>query len=151
MPTGDVAPQEQERDVYDQLRRGRCRAAQDELNRTWFTFFTPRNVLLAQAAIYFCQGNVERGTRTFLRAKGYGWQGLLPDPEPRAACEYYKSASSLIYQRPRSAYTCPGGQSPPWTKEPRKDPVGNLSPSPLAPPEVVPPDPTESTSSQSPS
>jgi len=129
LPVGDVSPNESEQDVYGLLHAGRCSAAQRLLDsqptpdepgrRVWRQFASPRNVLLAQAAIEFCRGDLNSGTLLYRRAEALGWEGLLPvedgdGPSEHASCEYYRSLSSIITQRARTAFDCPRGTPPPW-------------------------------------
>ena len=117
LPIGDVSPNFNEQRVYLALRDGDCAGAQSTLDQdhAWQGFASPRNVLLAQAAIEFCEGDTSGGTELFNRANGYGWAGLLPgDGKNHAACEYYRSAASLVRQRPRSEFACPTGEPPQW-------------------------------------
>ena len=82
LPVGDVSPNEAEEGVYKLLHEGRCSAAQRLLDsqptpdepgrRVWRQFQSPRNVLLAQAAIEFCRGDVNSGTLLYRRAKALG-------------------------------------------------------------------------------
>lgn len=120
LPIGDVSPNYNERDVYNHLRDKDCDGAKDSLerDRAWQGFASPRNVLLAQAGIEFCGGDIDAGKRMFDRAAAMGWSGLLlDDQKPHASCEIYKSASSLIQQRPREDFRCPRGQAPAWKQE----------------------------------
>jgi len=130
LPLGDVSPNDNEQRVYRVLRTGDCAKAQRTLDQPasvgleWQGFASPRNVLLAQAAIGFCADDTTTGTEMFNRAKRLGWAGLLPgDGEDHAACEYRKSAGSLIEQRPRSEIACPVGEPPQWKQETQEDRV----------------------------
>jgi hypothetical protein len=124
LPIGDVSPNFNERDVYNHLRDKDCDGAQSTLDEgnavdgyAWQGFNSPRSVLLAQAAIEFCEGDHDAGKRLFDRAKAMGWSGLQINEQRHAACEIYKSASSLIEQRPRDDFRCPGGEAPKWKQE----------------------------------
>lgn len=120
LPIGDVSPNYNERDVYNHLRDKDCAGAQVSLDgdQGWQRFASPRNVLLAQAAIWFCKDDFTAGKRMFDRAKAMGWAGLmLDDQKPHASCEFYKSASSLIEQRSRDDFRCPKGEAPKWKQE----------------------------------
>ncbi len=115
LPVGDVSPNENEMRVYDEIRQGRCAAAQGLLDEGWARFASPRNVLLAQAGVEFCQNDVASATQLFRQAERYGWSGLVyDDGKPRAACELYRSAASVIQQRDRGEFRCPAGDPPEW-------------------------------------
>jgi hypothetical protein len=94
LPKGDPAPDPTEQNVFEDVRGGDCDSAQGELHDHWFEFASPRSVVLAQAAIDFCQAYrdgsaerpnttyVEQGTQMFLRARRYGWKGLRQPSDP---------------------------------------------------------------------
>ena len=119
LPIGDVSPNYEEKEVYDALHDSECAEAQEALDTLWSKFQSPRNVLLAQAAIGFCRGEQAKGTAMFARAQKLGFKGLLSpeDTQPRPACEYYKALSSVINQKPPSDYTCSRGEPPAWESE----------------------------------
>lgn len=128
LPIGDVSPDQDERNVYALLHDGECAAAKRYLDDTkvWQHFASPRDVLLTWAAVAFCFGDTATATRHYRKAESLGWKGLRRGDGPAyAACEYYKSAASLIEQRQRSSFSCPAGDAPPWDEpvtENRKDP-----------------------------
>jgi hypothetical protein len=117
LPVGDTSVSLNEAIVYIPLQKGNCGEAQARLDDEplWKGFRSPRNVLLFQAAIHLCSGRVAAARPLFQRAEAdYGWGGLAPGG---IVCETYLASASVIRQQPKSAFTCVGGEPPPWRGE----------------------------------
>lgn len=120
LPKGDRSVSLNEAIAYDDLYQGKCDMVQTYLDGdptvpysspAWKGFLSPRNVLLWQAGIHLCRGDTAAARPWFDRAEeGYGWAGT----GEFHACELYKAAASAVRQRPKSDFTCQGGQAPPW-------------------------------------
>ena len=122
-PDGDLSPNDElERGVHNALRIG-CDRAQQQLDRLWEGFQSPRSVLLFQAAIELCRGDVEAARDLFGQASAFSWEGLATAvPE----CVIYQRVVSVLSQVPHESVTCLGGSGPTWPSSdedvPRDDP-----------------------------
>ncbi|MDI6099611.1 hypothetical protein QLQ12_13490 [Actinoplanes sp. NEAU-A12] len=155
LPKGDGGVN-QAAPLYSRLYEADCGGAQRWLNQPaggaegWSLLSSPRDVLLFQAAIYFCRGDVAAGRKMFRRADRHSgeWAGLAGDPY---ACDVYKTAASVVHQRPRRDFSCPGGTAPAWG-DPQKNPLnpaGTGNPDESEEPQITEPELTETTPSTS--
>ena len=112
LPAGDTSPSGNEGSFYGYLMQ--CDGAVEELrsDRWWENFNSPRNLLLYMAAAHLCRGDTEAGRPYYEEAMSqYGSSGLGTDSRP---CDVYRSVSSVLLQRARDSFACPGGQLPIW-------------------------------------
>lgn len=114
LPPSDTSVTGNDGPAYAALQRS-CQEGQDYLDsladQQSYGFRSPRNVVLFAAAIRICFGDLTEGQRLFQHAESfYGLEGLAP--EGRAECDLYKSVRSVLEQRPRDDFPCPGGAAP---------------------------------------
>ncbi len=119
LPEGDRSVSVNEAIAYDDLYHGRCDQVQSFLDGEpddphdggWVGLLSPRNVLLFQAGIELCRGDVAAAKPWFDKTQDeYGWSGS----QGFYVCHLYKAAGSVIRQRPQSDFECQGGEQPPW-------------------------------------
>jgi hypothetical protein len=123
LPFGDQTVSINEDVLYRIIDRGACDDAQAYLDEQWSTLRHPRAVLLYQAAIDLCRGDVGSARQTFGRAESaYGWAGVA---RPYLDCNVYQTAKSVFEQQPPSGFACPEGDAPPW---PVDDPAARVDP-----------------------
>jgi hypothetical protein len=107
---GLPGPGTAEGDLYPKL--AGCADVRDEVRSRWSEFASPRDVLLYMAAAQLCAGDAGAAGGYFGRATALGSDGLGADhPE---ACNVYRSAGSVLTQRPPDSFSCGGGDGPAW-------------------------------------
>jgi hypothetical protein len=123
LPDGPYTPDDTfEDDVYVPLQDGSCTNGQAKLDLHWRGLKSPRGVLLYQAAVHACRGELDAARQRFEQASTYGWQGLdwVAFGGFMYDCQVYKSVRSVLEQRARDAFTCQGGDPPGWPTEERE-------------------------------
>jgi hypothetical protein len=123
LPDGPYTPDDTfEDDVYVPLQDGSCAGGQARLEEFWRALKSPRGVLLYQAAVHACRGELDAARQRFEQASAYGWQGLdwVAFGGFMYDCQVYKSVRSVLEQRPRTDLTCQGGDPPAWPTEERE-------------------------------
>jgi hypothetical protein len=97
-------------EIYEAL-RGSCGKGEQALWERWSRSLSPRDVLLFEAGVHLCRGNIDQARNYYDRAqKEYGWSGLAPPGAAR--CDLYQSVASVLEKAPRGTFTCLDGASP---------------------------------------
>ncbi|MFF0943954.1 hypothetical protein ACFYE2_06965, partial [Kocuria sp. CPCC 205300] len=112
LPPSDISVTGNDGPAYAALRRS-CQEGQNYLDSVApsYGFQSPRNVVLFVAGIRICNGDLTGGQVYYNHAQNfYGLEGLAP--EGVAECDLYKSVRSVLEQRPREEFVCPGGSPP---------------------------------------
>lgn len=112
LPPSDTSVAGNDGPAYAALQEG-CSSGQaylDSVAPEGYGFRSPLNVVLFAAGLKLCDGD-RAGARTLYDygAARYGLSGL---PEGKPECELYKSVRSVLEQKPRTSFPCPGGQPP---------------------------------------
>ncbi len=142
LPKGPVTAGSQPVVVYEKLRVGTCSSAQAQLDSDtgsgpfWATLQNPSFVLIMQAGISACRGDLAGAQRLLDRnTRLVGPSGLTGDWSP---CYLYKALRSVLQQVPQSSVSCPQGPTAQWPvdpatgelADPREDPYPPLLTSP---------------------
>lgn len=126
LPTGPDAPAGpvREHPIYIALSVSDCAQAQSDLDRWWDDMRWPRNVLLYQAGIEICSGNIELGQSLLDQASStFGWDGLTYDVDGFTYdCNIYQAARGVLEQGEPGSFDCPGGTPVPWPDGAEDDP-----------------------------
>ena len=141
LPAGPYTPDDTfEDDVYGPLAAGACVDAQERLNELWQLLDSPRGVLLYQAGVEACRGDLSSARTAFARAGDDGWVGVdwVASGGFTYDCQVYRSLRSVLDQRDRATTTCPGGTPVGWPNPDRgvsrDDPRTQVDESAPAPP-----------------
>lgn len=133
LPSGPTSGTVHDGEVYNDIRTGRCTAAQQYLDESEHQGLFGYADLL-RIGIAVCRGDLS-AARSGLAS--YHWRGIT-EPGQWFVCELYRASASVVYQRPRSSFaTCPAppvespGESPGESTEP-SGPV-SVEPSPPVP------------------
>jgi hypothetical protein len=126
LPSGPDSPAGpvREHPIYMSLVNGACGDAQADLDRWWDQMHSPRGVLLYQAAIDLCTGDLDSGRRLLEQATNtYGWLGLSYAIDGfMYDCEVFRSVQSVLEQQDRMGFECPEGVAPEWPDGLEDDP-----------------------------
>ncbi|MCP2258983.1 hypothetical protein LX15_002682 [Streptoalloteichus tenebrarius] len=116
-PVSPGATPSREREIYEALRAGDPRRAQELLDSGWQEMTTPRNVMLYQAAIAMASGDEERARRETQQMKqrfAMGTEG----PTGEIDCNLVHALDKM----PDSQITCEPQPPPKWPEGRRLDP-----------------------------
>ncbi|MEV8442629.1 hypothetical protein AB0425_35070 [Actinosynnema sp. NPDC051121] len=124
LPEGPDSPSFPEDDVYRPLKSRACAEARTTLENEWRSMTAPRNVVLYQAAVHVCAGELADGRAMFARASRRGWaMDYGPDGAGEVDCAVYRAVRSVLEQQAPGTFACTGGRPPAWPAGPdRADP-----------------------------
>jgi len=108
LPAGDTASDGVDGEIYQALLRS-CDDGETTLTQRWQASSGPREVLLFEAGVLACRGDVAGARALYDRAREeFGWAGLGP-AQVSARCDLYKSVASVVERAPRDRFPCPDG------------------------------------------
>jgi hypothetical protein len=115
LPEGPDSPSFPEDDVYRPLKSRACAEARTTLENEWRSMTTPRNVVLYQAAVHVCAGELADGRAMVGRASRSGWaMDYGPDGTGEVDCAVYRAVRSVLDQQAPDTFACTGGLPPRW-------------------------------------
>jgi hypothetical protein len=127
LPSGPTSGTVYDGEVYNDIRTGRCTAAQQFLDDPEHGGLFSHTDLL-RIGIALCRGDLS-AARSGLAA--YHWPGTT-EPGQWFICELYRASASVVYQRPRPSFaTCPA--PPVESPDESTEPSGPVSVEPSAP------------------
>jgi hypothetical protein len=162
LPTGPDTvggPGAAEDTVYRALHNNQCGTAQSQLDGrdgselSWDNMQSPSYVVLFQAAIAACRGDLSEAQRWYRRGEQLvGYAGTVSELTP-TPCYLYQALRSVFDQVPWTSVRCPGGSPAQWAQgpdgtvkaDPRRDPYPPPSDSPS--PEPSPSDTSSASAS----
>lgn len=111
LPAIDTAADGADGEMYQALQKS-CDDGERMITQKWQQSASPRNVLLFQAGVQACRGDMNQARTLYVRARDeYGLAGLGP-AQDTARCDVYKSVVSVLEKSPRDRFPCMDGVSP---------------------------------------
>ncbi|MDT0351217.1 hypothetical protein [Pseudonocardia charpentierae] len=108
LPAGDTTSDGVDGEIYQALLRS-CDDGETTLTQRWQASSGPREVLLFEAGVLACRGDIAGARALYDRAREeFGWTGLGP-VQVSARCDLYKSVASVVEKAPRDRFPCPDG------------------------------------------